>query len=216
MRTILIFAIALTAVTMLSNTAWAAGNAELGQKKSVTCVACHMSDGNSVNPEWPKIAGQIPGYVVIQLKAFRAGKRVNPVMAPLMKPLSDRDIQDLAAFFATQKMSPGVAKQEAMALGEKIYNKGVFYTPLIACTGCHGMKGRGNEDWEKKLAAPPSVLAPVIGGQHAAYTAKQLKAFRSGERSNDVGKVMRKIAEQMSDEQIEAVAQYIAQLNQPR
>ncbi len=133
-------------------------------------------------------------------------------MDPFMKPLNHQDIKDIAAFFGAQRSKPGIAEPPQLALGEKIYKKGVFYTPLIACTGCHGNNGEGNHTWEELMAAPPSVLAPAIGGQNVPYLVKQLLAFKSGERDNDVGAVMQKITQQMSIEQIEAVAQYITQL----
>ncbi|MET0070115.1 MAG: c-type cytochrome [Candidatus Thiodiazotropha sp.] len=190
----------------------AAGNIEAGKEKSKVCMACHMADGNSINPEWPKIAGQIPSYVVKQLQDFKSGKRVNQIMEPILAPLSQQDIEDLAAYFATQQVAPGSGNSELLLAGEKLYNKGIFYTTVTACTGCHGAKGNGNAAWEKNLAAPPTVLAPAIAGQHATYTANQLKAFRSGERSNDVGGVMQKIVDKLTDEQIEAVSAYIASL----
>ncbi len=205
---ILVYSIACS----ISSTVVAAGNPEAGKAKSAACAACHMPDGNSVVPEWPKIAGQIPGYLVSQLMAFKRGERKNPIMDPIVKPLSEQDIEDIAAYYSGQKIQPGVAKPEQMAVGEKLYKKGVFYTPLTACIGCHGLDGQGNRIWQEVMTVPPTVLTPAIGGQHASYVVKQLKAFRSGERSNDVGAVMRKIAQQMSDKQIEAVAEYVVQL----
>jgi cytochrome c553 len=203
----------LAAPFVFSNVLPAAGNADAGKEKSQVCIGCHMADGNSINPEWPKIAGQIPSYIIKQLQDFKAGKRVNQIMEPILKPLNQQDFNDLAAYFATQQNQPGSATDSKQLLnGEELYNKGVFYTSVTACTGCHGPKGRGNMDWEKSMAAPPTVLAPAIGGQHATYTAKQLKAFRSGDRSNDVGGVMQKIVGKLTDEQIEAVSAYIATL----
>ncbi len=212
MRKALISVATWAALWMAAGPVLAAGNAEAGQAKAAVCAGCHMPDGNSVNPEWPKLAGQISSYLVRQLKAFKSGDRVNQVMEPFMKPLSDQDIEDLAAYFASQKVTPGTADESKLAKGEKLYKKGVFYTPVTACIGCHGMKGGGNPAWEEILAAPSSVLAPALSGQHATYVANQLKAFRSGGRSNDTGKVMRNIAQRLSDEQIESVAQYITQL----
>ncbi len=196
----------------ISNSVVAAGNSEAGKTKSAACVACHMQDGNSVMPEWPKIAGQLPDYLVSQLMAFKNGERNNPIMDPIVKPLSKQDIEDIAAYYSEQKIQPGVAKPEKMAVGEKLYKKGAFYTPLTACIGCHGLDGQGNRTWQEVMTVAPTVLTPAIGGQHAPYVVNQLKAFRSGERANDVGAVMRNIAQQMSDEQIEAVAEYVTQL----
>ncbi len=188
------------------------GDAEAGKAKAAACAACHMPDGNTVNPEWPKIAGQMPNYMVKQLMAFKNGERENKIMDPFVKPLSHQDIEDIAQYYSTQKMRPGVADPAQLALGEKIYKKGVFYTPLTACTGCHGMHGEGNHSWVELMSAPPSVLAPAIGGQNITYLIKQLLAFKTGERTNDVGEVMQRIALQMTNEQIEAVAHYVTQL----
>ncbi len=203
-----VFLIMLTFAAQVS----AAGDEAAGRQKSAACIACHMADGNSVNPQWPKLAGQIPGYLAKQLLTFKDGSRDSEIMSPMVKSLSETDIYDLATYFAKQKRTPGTADPDKLALGEKLYKKGVFYTQVTACIGCHGMRGEGNESWQLRLAAPPAVLAPAIGGQHAVYLANQLKAFRSGERSNDVGNVMQNIAAEMSDAQIEAVAHYITQL----
>ena len=81
----------------------AAGDAAAGQAKSGTCVACHGANGQSPNDLWPNLAGQKPGYLVKQMKAFRDGARTDPMMSPMAKPLTDADIDNLAAFFSTQK-----------------------------------------------------------------------------------------------------------------
>ena len=80
-----------------------AGDAAAGKQKAVVCSACHGIDGNSINPLWPNLAGQHAAYLVKQMKAFRSGERKDPVMAPMAMPLSDADIDDLAAFYAGQK-----------------------------------------------------------------------------------------------------------------
>ena len=177
-------------LTFAANAAYAVhavGKASAGQQKAAQCIACHMVDGNSVNPEWPKLAGQIPTYLFKQLQTFKDGTRVDETMSPMVKALSEEDMKDIATYYASQTRSPGVGKPELLAEGEKLYKKGVFYTSVTACVGCHGLKGEGNEAWHELLAAPPSTLAPAVGGQHATYLVNQLKAFRSGERANDVG-----------------------------
>lgn len=83
--------------------AMAAGDAAAGKSKAAVCSACHGADGNSTNPLWPKLAGQHADYLVKQLKAFKAGERNDPVMSPMATPLSDEDMQDVAAYFAAQK-----------------------------------------------------------------------------------------------------------------
>ncbi len=188
------------------------GDAAAGKTKSASCAACHGADGNSVNPEWPKLAGQIPEYIVKQLTELKTGRRANPIMSPMAQPLSAQDIADLAAYFGAQTVQPGVGKTELMALGEKIYHKGKHRPHVTACLGCHGPAGAGNREWAKKLAAAPAVLAPAIGGQHAEYVAKQITAYQTGARKNDVGHVMRDITAHLTEQEITALAEYISTL----
>ena len=102
MRRLFIVAIA-GASLLLSINAGAAGDAAAGKAKSAVCGACHGPDGNSANPLWPKLAGQHAAYLVKQLKDFKSGARKDPVMAPMASPLSDQDMENLAAYFASQK-----------------------------------------------------------------------------------------------------------------
>lgn len=183
--------------------AWAeGGNAEAGKTKSATCAACHGADGNSTNPEWPKLAGQHPSYIIKQLTNFKEDTRVNASMTPMAKPLSEQDMADLAAYFSSQTKKPGEADQSKVALGEQIYKGGNNATGVAACAACHGPTGAGN----------PAANFPAINGQHATYTKNQLLAFRKGQRANDAGKMMQNIAAGMTDAEIEAVAEYIAGL----
>lgn len=102
MRHLLVAAIA-GASLVVSAAAGAAGDAAAGKSKSAVCAACHGADGNSANPMWPSLAGQHAPYLVKQMKDFKSGARKDPVMAPMAKPLSDQDIENLAAYFASQK-----------------------------------------------------------------------------------------------------------------
>lgn len=102
MRHLVIAAIA-GASLVVSAAAGAAGDAAAGKSKSVVCAACHGADGNSANPMWPHLAGQHAPYLVKQMKDFKSGARKDPVMAPMAKPLSDQDMENLAAYFASQK-----------------------------------------------------------------------------------------------------------------
>ncbi|MCB1858012.1 MAG: cytochrome c4 [Gammaproteobacteria bacterium] len=176
----------------------AAGDAAQGKTKSATCLACHGPDGNSPNPIWPKLAGQHPGYIVQQLRDFKAGDRKNDLMTPMVAPLNDQDIEDLAAYFGSQVQAKGVAAADQVALGEKIFRAGNPASGVAACMACHGPTGSGN--------APAKF--PRIGGQHAAYLEQSLKAFRSGGRTNDANQMMQGVAAKMTDAEISAVAQY--------
>lgn len=180
------------------------GNPENGKKLTGTCVACHGADGNSVNPDWPKIAGQGEAYLLKQLHDFRSDKRSDPSMGPMAKAIaSDSDVADLAAYFASQKTKPGSANEEKIAAGKAIYKGGVLSSGVAACAGCHAPNGLGN----------PAAKFPKVSGQHAKYIVNQLKAFKAGKRNNDMGKMMRNIAVKMTDAEMDAVAEYMSGLH---
>ena len=178
--------------------ALAAGNPSAGKEKSQVCAACHAADGNSVNPDWPKLAGQHADYLVKQLMDFRSGNRENVQMSPMAANLTDEDIHDLAAYYASQTIKHGTTDPAALELGRKIYRAGNINAGVPACSACHGPAGRGN----------PAAKYPAIGGQHAAYVTTQLNAFRANARTNDINEVMRTIVGRMTDEEIKAVAQF--------
>lgn len=181
--------------------AFAEGNATAGQAKSATCVACHGVDGNSVNPEWPSIAGQHSQYIVKQLKAFKGGVRKSDTMAPMAMGLSDQDMEDVAAYFSSQTARGLEADKNKVNLGQKIYRGGDKDKKIAACIACHGPNGGGNP-----LAAYPS-----IRGQHAVYVVAQLNAYKSGSRTTDAvnNKMMHDVAANLSAEEIAAVASYV-------
>jgi cytochrome c553 len=181
----------------------AAGDVEAGKAKSAVCMACHGPDGNSPNPIWPKLAGQHPSYIKKQLHDFKGGARTDPLMAPMAAPLSEGEMDDLAAYFSSQTQTVGVAAADKVALGEKIFRAGNVTTGVAACMGCHGPSGMG----------VPEANYPRISGQHGAYLEKSLKDFRAGTRSNDANKMMQDIAGKMTDEEIAAVASYIQGLH---
>ena len=203
-----------------ASTAFAAGNPEAGQQKAAACIGCHGADGNSMalpppSDPWPKLAGQLPEYITKQLQDFKAGRRSNVQMSPQAQAVSEADIPDIAAYFAQQKVKPNdEGNKELLAAGEKLFYKGKGRPEVVAaCVGCHGLGGIGNRDWKKLMANPPAILAPAIGSQHASYLVKQLKAYKDGSRSNDAAHVMRNITARLSDQDIEAVAVFVASLN---
>jgi cbb3-type cytochrome c oxidase subunit III len=179
--------------------ALAAGDAAAGQTKAAVCAACHGVDGNSVNPEWPSIAGQHPGYIASQLHAYKDGKRENVLMSPQAMALSEEDIADLAAYFSGQGPSPREADPELASRGEQLYRGGDPERGIAACIACHGPNGRGN----------PAAGYPVIAGQHSVYAAAQLRLYASGERRSDPNQMMRSIARRMTEEDIRAVSAYV-------
>jgi len=181
----------------------AAGDVEAGKAASATCAACHGADGNSMVANFPKLAGQGAKYLVKQINDIKSGARPVLEMTGLLDALSSQDIENLAAYFQSQKSSPGQAKKELVKKGEVLYRMGNPATKVAACTACHGPAGAGVD-----LA-----VFPGLAGQHADYIASQLKKFRSGERNNDGDtRMMRSVASRLSDKEIEAVASYISGL----
>jgi len=181
----------------------AAGNAKSGEQKSGVCMGCHGPNGNSLNPVWPKLAGQSESYLAKQLADFKSGARKDPLMSGQAAALSTQDMADLAAYYSKQTISAGMADKAKLTLGQNVFRGGNKEKGIAACIGCHGPSGAGN----------PSAKFPAVGSQQAEYTIKALKDFRSGARSNDPSNMMRDIAARMSDKEIEAVASYIAGLH---
>ncbi len=176
------------------------GTAQAGAKLSSTCAACHGPDGNSSNPAWPKLAGQGAPYIYEQLMLFKNGKRQNAIMAGQVANLNEQDMRDLAVYFSQQANSGGVADESLVGKGAKIYRGGIPEDNMPACSGCHGPSGLGN----------PAAQYPRLSGQHAPYVSAQLKAYRSGERNNyRNGKIMSAVVEDLSDEDIQALATYV-------
>ncbi len=181
-----------------------AGDISRGEDLSGDCAACHGADGNSDNPEWPNIAGQGKRYLFEQLMAYKTGDRDNAVMRSQVEGLEEQDLRDLAAYYAS--LEPGVAggvDPDLKDKGEAIYRGGIPDSGVAACMACHGPAGEGM----------PGAGYPRVGGQHAQYTAEQLRKYRDGTRSTDRNRMMRDVAERMSDDEIEAVSSYLSGLH---
>lgn len=191
------------AASLLPVQAQVGGNLEAGKAKAATCASCHGVDGNGgADPTWPKLAGQIPEYIVEQLRLFKTGARKNPIMNGMAAPLSAQDMKDLAAYYAAQKPKPGAAANKQLALaGQKIYRGGIVATAVPACMSCHGPSGHG---------IPPRF--PRLGSQSAPYAEKQLLDYEAGRRK-DNDDIMTRIAARMTDAQIKAVSEYLAGLH---
>ena len=191
-------------ISMAFTPARAESDLEAGKTKSATCVACHSVDGNSVNPEWPKLAGQHEGYLIQQLLYFSNGERDNAIMKGIAANLTDQDREDLAAYFASQKVAYGTADPDLVELGERIYRGGNSESGVAPCMGCHGPKGAGN----------PPANYPALRGQHAKYVENQLHGFAEGNRINENSITMMQItASRMTNKEIRAVASYIQGLH---
>ena len=202
-------------VAVLAAPALAAGDAAAGEKKAAVCAACHGQDGNSPGGDFPSLAGQGEKYLVKQLQDYKSGARKNAIMQGQVAGLSEQDMADLAAFYASKTARGGSARADLVEAGERLYRGGNMETGVAACAGCHGPAGEGID----------AAGFPSLAGQHASYTEAQLRAFRASGRqdigapayrANDVDGdalgMMQAVAAKMSDAEIQAVASYIAGL----
>ena len=187
----------------LTGVAHAAGDAAAGQAKTATCAACHSADGNSVVGNFPKLAGQGEKYLLKQLNDIKSGARVVPEMTGMLDNMSEQDLADIAAFFASKKTQLGQAAEDQIELGQKIWRAGVAEKGVAACTACHGPTGNGID----------SAAYPKLSGQHAQYVESTLNKFAKGERENDPSRMMRDIASKMSAQEMKAVSQYVQGLH---
>lgn len=188
------------------------GDATTGQGKAAVCVACHGIDGNSIDPQYPKIAGMAERYTARQLALYKSGERENAVMLAFAAVLSPQDMRDIGAWYAKQKALPGVADDTVITagpnegkkfyqVGEQLWRAGAPGRSIPACLACHGPAGAGN----------PGPAYPALSGQHAGYVATQLTAFREGRawgKGKRLNNVMVAVAAQLTDEEIQALATY--------
>ena len=186
---------------LISSTAISETIAQETPPKAVAnvCAACHGIDGNSAISANPKLSGQHPEYLYKQLANFKSGARANAVMSGMAGMLSDADMHSVAEYFSKQTLSLGQAKTNGSgSLGEKIYRAGIQANAVPACASCHGPSGDGLP-----------IKYPRLSGQHSEYVLNQLRQFRLGARANDEAKMMRTIAAKLTDQEMEAVADYI-------
>ena len=202
--------------------AHAQGNAGAGKAKTASCAGCHGEDGNSMMPGFPKLAGQHKGYLVKQLQAFKSGARMSPMMAPLAAGLDDQAIEEVAAYYAGNKIAANPAPalpadddddapaktgeqkkaelEKLIAQGGDLYRNGNLATAVSACVACHGPFAEGNR---------PAAF-PALHSQHADYLIKTLTDFKTGARSKSRENMMHMIATKMTEQEIKAVAYYIS------
>ena len=191
-----------TLLLLISIPAFAVGDAAQGQAQSAVCAACHGPDGNSTVPNWPKLAGQHEGYLNQQLALIKSGDRPVPEMAGIVAGMSEQDFANISAYFSSQTVKPGLADESAIPVAETLYRAGDPEIGAPACMSCHGPAGEGN----------PLAGYPSLAGQHATYTEKMLKGFRSGttwgaEDTNSA--IMVGVTHRLTDAQITALASYI-------
>jgi len=185
---VLLFAAALTPASALADAA------DAKEKATTVCAACHGADGNSTNSLWPRLAGQTARYLYLQLKDFKEGRRKDPLMSPMAANLSRQDMLDLAEYFASQKPTFDRYKVDEAKLAQ-----GKQIAADALCPMCHLGEFSGQNE------------VPRVKGQHYEYIVKQLKDFRARNRTNDAGN-MTAYTQGITDEQIDALAQYITNL----
>ena len=181
------------------------GDASAGAAKAAVCAGCHGPDGNAPNPIWPKLAGQRPGYIAKQLRDFKAGRRTDPMMSAMAIALSEQDMLDVAAHFASLEIRIPASAPASNELAERLYLMGRPTERILACVACHGLNGEG-------FFSGAGGGFPAIGGQNSAYVSKQLQGFRAGARTNDWEGVMRLVSENLTDADIAALAAYLSSM----
>ncbi|PPD33807.1 MAG: cytochrome c4 [Methylomonas sp.] len=174
-----------------------AGNAANGEKLAKQCAGCHGDNGISISASYPSLAGQLPTYLYKQLQDYNSGARQDPMMSGFAKNLSQQDAADLAAWFAAQPPAFQSNSPMVYELAEKLVKNGSRDRVLPPCEVCHGGDGKGQV-----------MDIPALSGQNAAYVSYTLKAFKNGERHNDIYSRMRTIAESLSDQEIEELGFY--------
>lgn len=203
--------VVLASAVLLAPLSMAAGDADAGKSKTEACVACHAADGNSPSSAFPKLAGLGEKYLLKQMQEIQSGEREVPQMAGMLDGMSEQDLADIAAYYDSQQRQLTGAKEDDLALGEKIYRGGNLETGVPACTGCHSPTGQGND---------PAGY-PALGGQYPEYVASQLRSFRRGAhdpeheeaRTNDGDAApMRGTAAYLTNREIDAVANFIGGL----
>ncbi|ANO31789.1 c-type cytochrome [Vibrio breoganii] len=202
--------LALIVTLFASCSVWAAGSIEAGKEKSATCAACHGADGNSPVAIYPKLAGQHENYIEKQLKDLKLGAtsggkqgRYDPAMSAMAMPLTDEDMADLAAYYASIPMSENTTPENVVEQGKELYLAGNAERGIAACVACHGPRGNGTS-----LSG-----FPKISGQHADYIKQQLQKFASMERNNDLNGMMHDVAKKLTEEEMDVLAKYVGGLH---
>ena len=162
------------------------------------CAACHGPNGQSTIAENPKIAGLQARYFAQQLRDFKSGKRKAPAMQAALADVDEKEFDLLATHFSQQKpVTPGQGDPKLLPKGKEIFMEGIVGSAVPACAGCHKDDGTGTNKY------------PRLAGQHPAYVAQQMLAYKNGSRNNDDRGVMRAVAERMNEAEIRAVAEFI-------
>ncbi len=179
------------------------GDPVTGSMTSQLCQGCHGETGKSVEDLIPRLAGQYSVYIAKQFRNYQTGARKHQIMSAMSQIMSEAELLDIAAYFASQQQMSGGGKS-GNAIGKKLFTKGDVARDIPACVGCHGVNGKGQ--------APDVFDFPVIGGQNQSYLKAQLQNWRSGARSNSAGGVMNQVAKSLTDGEIQALSEYLSGL----
>ena len=179
------------------------GDPVAGKDKAALCFGCHGEDGNSIDPTIPKLAGQYGVYISKQIRNYLSSTRSHQVMSGMAGAISDEDLADISAYFASQPIMKG-AHPSDNKLGKKLFENDDLARMMVRCNSCHGATGKGLE--------PGNAVYPVIGGQHKEYLLAQLISFRQGGRNNSPGGIMNITVHRLSDAELEALADYVSGL----
>ncbi|RZU99556.1 c-type cytochrome [Spiribacter vilamensis] len=194
---------AFTALLLVSGAAQAQlenADPQRGKAASATCAACHGQQGNSIVPNYPNLAGQHADYIYDHLQFYKSGERDNAIMLGQAAGLDKQTMADLAVYFSDLDAELGETPEELLSTGRSIYMGGIAEKGVPACVSCHGPGGMG----------VPGSGYPRLSGQKVDYTTEQLGLYRSGERSGyGQAGLMNDIASKLTDEEIQAVANYV-------
>lgn len=177
-----------------------AGDPVAGKDKSMLCQGCHGEAGISMEGLVPSLAGQYGKYIAKELRNYQAGTRSHQIMNAMAATISDDDLADIAAYFASRTKMKGNGSENA--LGKKLFLQGDISRTMVACVNCHGVNGKG--------LTPNTSMFPVIGGQQKDYIRRQLVNFRKGDRTNSPNGIMIRITQKLTDDELEALADYVS------
>lgn len=177
-------------------------NAEKGKQLAANCAGCHGEQGVSQVATNPSLAGQLATYTFKQLLDYKNGSREHAVMSAMAAGLSEQDMADLALWYSSLPKAKNAADSQSVAAAELLVSRGDGKRTLPPCFACHGKNGQGEKQ-----------DIPALAGQQAEYLATTLKAYKAGTRKNDVYSRMRILSQELSDQEISAVAKYYQQLN---
>ena len=178
------------------------GDPVAGKDKSMLCQGCHGEQGISIDGLIPSLAGQYGQYITKELRNYQSGERSHQIMNAMAATISDDDLDDISAYFASQPKMKG--NGETNEIGKKLFLRGDLSRTVLACYTCHGVNGKG--------LTPNTPMFPIIGGQQKEYLRLQLLNFKLGDRTNSPNGIMITIAKKLTEAELDALASYISGL----